>query len=157
MGEGRSHWSFIGLEGVSQAPKSQPGRTPVSDPGDQPPAPSSSRFHKSLYLLLSALIYPSLDPRVPGSVSLFPKVFPWAHMVHPTLPLQEACRPGPKGEEVCLGTQLTPHETVTSPASQGKLREASVPMATLPHCGAGRVPAKVRAQAPPPPPQHAGH
>lgn len=128
-------------------------------PGPQPPSPLG--FHKSLHLLLSALIQLFLDLRVSGSVSLSPKVFPWAHMLHPTLPFQEACRPWPQGEEVCLGTQLTPCETVTSLASQGKLREASVPMATLLRCGAGHVPAKVRAQcrsqAPPPPWQHAGH
>lgn len=39
--------------------------------------------------------------------------------------------PTAQAEGACLGTQLTPHEAVTSLADQGKLREGDVPMATL--------------------------
>lgn len=88
--------------------------------------------------LLSALIYPSLDLNISGSVSLFFKVFLWAHTIHSILPPQEAYRSeayrsGQQGEEVCLGTQLTPHETVISLASHRKEAEGG-------RCSHGRSP-----------------
>lgn len=64
--------------------------------------------------LLQGFISHYVPSSLPGSP------LPWAYRTRSPLPPQEACRPGTQGKEACLGTQLTPHEAVTSLTSSGK-------------------------------------